>query len=145
MRIAIVYGSEFGNTEQLARAIAYKLGTDGISAVSHDPSVEGVDLLIVGAPTQGHGVMPEVRDWVDGLPPGAGMAAAVFDTRFDKPAWLTGSAAQGIAKRLRRKGYRLVVPPESFFVEKTEGPLAAGEASRAAAWAEAMVAAQVAA
>jgi hypothetical protein len=46
-----------------------------------------------------------------------------------------GYAAKPIADRLERKGGRLVVPPEGFFVEGTEGPLAAGELKRAAEWA----------
>ena len=68
------------------------------------------------------------------LPRGAGRAAA-FDTRFDKPTFLTGSAAKGIAKRLRAKGYTLVTPPESFFVDGTEGPVHEGDLERAAEWA----------
>ena len=70
-------------------------------------------------------------------PHGHGRAAA-FDTRFDKPAFLTGSAAKGIAKRLRQRGFELVAEPESFFVLGTEGPLKDGELERAAAWAVAL-------
>ena len=45
-----------------------------------------------------------LRGWLERLPAGHA-AAAAFGTRFDKPAWLTGSAAKQIARRLRRKGY----------------------------------------
>ena len=59
--------------------------------------------------------------------------AAAFDTRFDKPTWITGSAATKIAARLERKGYS-VVEARSFFVEATGGPLAGGERDRAFEW-----------
>ena len=51
---------------------------------------------------------------------------------------LTGSAAKGIAKRLRHHGFEPVAEPESFFVHGTEGPLKDGELERAAAWARAL-------
>jgi dienelactone hydrolase len=63
---------------------------------------------------------------------------AVFDTRAHKPELLVGSAAHGVARRLQRQGYRLIVEPESFFVQGTPGPLEDGELERAAEWAEAL-------
>jgi|GEM_PF-1333241 len=65
--------------------------------------------------------------------PAGHAAAAAFGTRFDKPAWLTGSAAKQIARRLRGKGYP-VTGTRSFFVQTTGGPLADGERERAVAW-----------
>jgi hypothetical protein len=92
----------------------------------------------VGGPTHGHGisrassretaasdkdntfaeptVAPGLREWMDDLPPGTERLAAAFDTRIDKPMFLTGSAAKGIARRLEQHGYRLVVRPECFLV-----------------------------
>ena len=68
-----------------------------------------------------------------GLPSGDGTAAAAFDTRIDGPAPLTGRP-RGIARRLRDHGFRLVVGPESFLVDK-QSRLLAGENERATAWA----------
>jgi hypothetical protein len=73
-----------------------------------------------------------VRDLLADL--GGGGAAAAFDTRIDKSPALTGSAARGIAKRLRRRGFTVVADPESFFVDDAEGPLAEGELERAREW-----------
>ena len=70
---------------------------------------------------------------------GGGRPAASFDTRIGKPKFLTGSAAKGIAHRLEQHGYR-VVGSESFTVAGTAGPLQAGEAERACAWARGLVA-----
>ncbi len=85
---------------------------------------------------------PALRAFLAGLPVDASkdVPAAAFDTRFPKARALTGSAAAGIARRLRRKGARLVAPPESFFVTDMEGPLVEGELERAAAWARDVVA-----
>jgi hypothetical protein len=43
---------------------------------------------------------------------------------------LTGRASRAIGRLLRRHGYRLAVPPESFVVTKVS-TLADGESSRA--------------
>jgi hypothetical protein len=82
---------------------------------------------------------PGVREWLDMLPRGNGTLAAAFDTRADGSRLLTGAASQPIARKLRKRGYRLIVPPESFIVTDTEGPLKAGEVERADAWAHRIV------
>jgi hypothetical protein len=126
---------------------------DLLSVDDPQPALGGVDLIVVGAPTHIHGLSSRrsreaaldqnghdgeagigVRGWIDRLPSGGGPPVAVFDTRAHKPALLVGSAAHGTARRLRRRGYRLAVEPESFFVSGTPGPLEAGELERAAEW-----------
>ena len=143
MNVLLVYDSRSGNTERIARAIASRLEKLGPVQVlaSGDPSgikLRGVEFLVVGGPTHAHGISHPMRVWLDDLPDAAleGFAAAAFDTRFRIPAFLSGSAARGIAKTLRRKGARLVAAPESFFVAGGEGPLQPGEIDRASAWAE---------
>lgn len=139
MNSLVVYDSKFGNTERVARAIADALGAFGTARATHvdqvsKDSVAGADLLVVGGPTQAWQATPAIKNFLNGIER-RGIAAAAFDTRFHKSAWLTGSAAKGIAKRLRQRGQVLIAPPESFFVEKSEGPLESGELERAAAWA----------
>ena len=161
MRSLVVYESWFGNTKQVAEQIAAVLAREGevdlVSVEEPAPPVEDVDLLVVGAPTHVHGLsgkrsreaaldqggsgMPGigVRGWIEALPNGArGPRAAAFDTRADRPVLLVGSAARGIARRLRQHGYVLAAEPESFFVEGTPGPLEEGEIERAAEWAKAL-------
>jgi hypothetical protein len=53
---------------------------------------------------------------------------------------LTGRASRGISWLLRRHGYRLIVPPESFVVTKVN-TLVDGESSRARRWGKALAAA----
>jgi len=159
MRSLVIYESWFGNTRQIAQQVAVALEVEGeVEVLSVDdplPSLEDVDLLVVGAPTHVHGLSGKrsreaaldqggrgqvgigVRDFIHGLPNGArGPRVAAFDTRADKPIWLVGSAARGIARRLREHGYMLAAEPESFFVQGTPGPLEAGELERAAEWGE---------
>ena len=161
MATLVVYESWFGTTRELAQAIAAELHRHGeVSLLSVDdpaPPLEGFELLVVGAPTHAHGLSSAatrdaaleqansagevgagMRGWLQQLPPGAGRRAAVFDTRFELPRLLVGSAARGVAKRLSRRGYELVVAPESFFVLGTPAELKAGELERAAAWARSL-------
>ena len=76
---------------------------------------------------------PGLRRWLHGLPKRDGALAAAFDTRVDRSPTVTGAAARGIARRLRRRGYQ-VLGHESFLVEDSEGPLAEGELERAREW-----------
>jgi hypothetical protein len=77
-----------------------------------------------------------IREWIERVDAHPDLSVAVFDTRFDKPPWLTGSAARAAMKRLVRRGLHLVSPPESFFVTSTQGPLKEGEIERARSWGE---------
>jgi flavodoxin len=141
MQTVVVYESRFGNTERLAEAIAASLGgptrLQVVAQAALDAhALEGAELVVVGGPTQGHGVSPALRSWLERLPPDAlrGASAAAFDTRVPGARWLTGSAAVGIAHRLEKRGARLVSDPASFLVSGREGPLADGELARARAW-----------
>jgi hypothetical protein len=161
MKALVVYESMYGNTAAVGEAIAASLRSHGMEVGSGPISrfepgdVSGVDLLVVGGPTHVHGmssrgtrkaavedkanryeaptVAPGLREWIPALPSGAGRLAAAFDTRFDKPRLMTGSAAKGIARRLQHQGYRLVTEPESFFVT-TANELEEGQAEHAERW-----------
>ena len=142
MNTLIVYDSQYGNTERIAQEIGETLSALGRArAVRVDAvrasDLEGVELLFIGSPTQGWRPTQAIQSYLrspsfDQL---RGAHVACFDTRFNKPRWLTGSAASAMAKRLRERGVALSGEPESFFVAGTEGPLLDGEAERAKAWA----------
>jgi hypothetical protein len=157
MKSLVAYESWFGNTREIAEEIAFALSEKGdtelVSVDAPLPSLLHVDLIVLGAPTHVHGVSSRrsregaieqrgetgevgigARGWIDQLPLCGGPAVAVFDTRVHKPELLVGSAAHGMARRLRRRGYRLAAQPESFFVRGTPGPLEDGERERAAEW-----------
>ncbi|MFF4595905.1 flavodoxin family protein [Amycolatopsis sp. NPDC001319] len=166
MHAIVVYESMFGDTEEVARAVADGLGSAEVVPVDLAPrDLMGRDLLVVGAPTHVHGMSrpstrkaaaeqaPEgtrthesgMREWLGGfhvLPPGTTTAA--FDTRLRKPRWLTGSAARVADKILRRLGHPPIVPATSFFVEVVDGEtrLVEGERARAREWGESLARAQ---
>jgi flavodoxin len=142
MRSVVIYDSQYGNTRLLAEAIAAELAAVGTvdieNARNEDVTLPpDLTLLVVGGPTQVHGVSPPLRGQLDTIARHRldGVQAAAFDTRGRGPRFLTGAASVGIAKRLEQKGAQLVLEPESFLVEGAEGPLVEGELERARAWA----------
>jgi flavodoxin len=164
MRALVVYESMYGNTRTVAEAVAAALSdsydVELVPAHEAPPSLQGIELLVVGGPTHVHGMASDrsrsaatiageqhhtpmdpsgtaatgLRDWLRQVDEGTGIRAAAFETRIDKPAWMTGSAARGIARRLRARRFD-VAAAESFLVGDSEGPLADGEVERAQAWA----------
>ena len=158
-RALVVFESMFGNTQTIAEAVAEglssQLPTDlrEVGAAS-DALANDVDLLVVGGPTHAFGmsrprtredatrqagghVVSErtgLREWLASLERTSGnVAAAAFDTRIDKPR-VPGSAARGAEKRLRKLGFRIAAPSESFYVTGVAGPLVDGETERAHRW-----------
>jgi len=156
-----MYGSTRQIAEAIAAGLE-PLGEVEILSVNDGDAgaADSADALIVGGPTHMHGLAtsmsrkqaaqaaeeeedvsvepgaadgPGLRKWLSQRA-GDGRPAAAFDTRLDRSPVLTGAAARGIAKRLRRRGYEVVADPESFLVEDSEGPLAEGEPERARAW-----------
>ncbi len=150
MNSLVIYATRTGNTRQLAEAIAERFRTRGtvqLLAAEAAPAriPDGTDLVVIGGPTEAHGMTPPLKEFFDRLEPDAlaGMAAAGFDTRLRWPIWLSGSAAEGIVDLLNRRNARVVVPAESFLVTR-KPVLEDGELERAGTWAEAVaVAAEV--
>lgn len=147
MNTLVIYDSEFGNTARVAHAIAETLASAGTVRVEDvgqgaDIDVSAFDFLVIGGPTQAHGMSPRLRAWIDSTSRDAlsGLNVAVFDTRLRWPVILAGSAARSAAKQLQHTGAHLVAPPESFFVSSKEGPLEVGELEHAASWAAALAA-----
>jgi len=143
MNALIVYDSQFGNTERIAQCITSSLREIGHARIArvgqiHPSELQGMDMLILGCPTQGMRQTPAMQSFIAHIPRELlnGLSVACFDTRFHGGFWML-SAAPSMAKQLRMMGVELVVPPESFFVKsmKREGPLLAGEMERAASWA----------
>jgi hypothetical protein len=161
MKALVVYESMFGNTEQVAKAIAAGLSehcevdlteVTELAEVTPDP----FDLLVIGGPTHAfsmtrastreeavtkgatHGsTAVGIREWLDKLHKGGhSELVATFDTRVSKVRHLPGSAAKGAAKVARGLGYKSAAQAESFYVEDVSGPLLAGELVRARDWGE---------
>jgi len=156
-----MYGNSRAIAEAIATGLdeAFDVHVLPVAAID-DAALRDVDLVIAGGPTHVHtmsrartraaaaeaaakpgsGLTLEpdacgvgLREWVDSARP-LPVRAGAFDTRVAGPAWLTGRASKRVARRLRRRGARLVAPPESFFVTKAN-VLRAGELDRARVWA----------
>ncbi|WP_280300226.1 hypothetical protein [Nocardia neocaledoniensis] len=160
MRAQVVYESMFGNTAAVAEAVAtglrpsFEVTVSSVAEAVNRPAPQ-VDLLVVGGPTHAFGLSRTVtrrdaadrtdgpveieigiREWLDAaLPVQPPRSAAAFGTKIARPPWLPGSAAKGIAKRLRHLGYHLALAPADFLVEDMTGPLSPGELQRATEWA----------
>lgn len=156
MDAVVVYESMFGNTRDIAIAIA-----DGLASgfevrcfeVGTAPHVFAhPDLLVVGGPTHAfsmsrtstrdsaRGETEEplvssmgIRDWLEEVEVHRGQNFATFDTKVPKPK-LPGSAAASAAKRLKRLHGSSIAKPETFWVTDMTGPLADGEIERARGW-----------
>lgn len=158
MKALVLYDSQFGNTEQIAQAIAEALRARAETTVLRATQaaagmLSGYDLLVVGSPTQRFHATETLSGLLEGLSL-PNVRAAAFDTRFDmkevdsrvlrmavKVAGDSAWAAPRIAAQLEKSGATVVVPPEGFIVTDTEGPLRPGEMERAAAWAAQILAA----
>jgi hypothetical protein len=81
-----------------------------------------------------------LREWIAGVVAPEGLPTAAFDTKVAKPH-LPGSAAKAAERKLRHRGFKQLVHPESFLVAGTTGDLLDGELDRARAWGESLAAA----
>lgn len=160
MKVLVMYESMFGNSERIAHAVAEGLG-ESLEVVVHDVTTAhpgeipgDVDLLVVGGPTHalsmsrpgtredairqgaGQGLASRgLREWVEGLRGDLdGLPFAAFDTRVSRVRRLPGSAARSATRMLRRRNGRMLVIPQSFFVDDVPGPLGSDEPARARAW-----------
>lgn len=164
-RALVVYESVFGDTKQIAMAIAEGLATrlpvDVASAREAPTKVPAdVRMLVVGGPNHAFGMpRPSTREgavkehgaeipdttfglheWLDHAQAPRGLTAAAFDTRVQRPTLIAklDHAAKTEEKLLRGLGATLPAPAEHFFVTDTNGPLVEGETDRARQWGRAL-------
>ena len=159
-RALIVFESMFGNTREIAGAIADGLSGEGVEVELREVTAapgrvpSGFDLLVVGAPTHAfslsrpktradaerQGASPGhaefgMREWLSGLSwDGPKPTVAVFDTRVTKVRKLRWAANRAAVATLRRRGLRPGTEPVAFVVGDVKGPLEPGEVERATSW-----------
>lgn len=155
MRAIVVYESHWGNTAQIARAIAEGIGPDA-QALNTDEATAAIvaeaELVVAGAPIMAFGLPSDMmvanagkdpkaprpadvshqplRHWLDALP-ASHAAAASFETKL---RWSPGGATGGIDARFQRAGFRTIAKAQKFSVATPYGPLREGELERARSW-----------
>lgn len=160
--VTVVVESLFGNTRQVAEAIADGIREQlsaSVIPIAEAAALTECEVLVVGAPTHAHSLSSPasrseaerwardpakhlrlavgsdatgVREWLEHAP-SASLGSVAFDTRVDMPRIFTGSAATAIAKRLKKRGLHEIVYPESFLVDK-DSRLLPTELDRAHRW-----------
>ena len=141
MRALVVVESWFGNTAQIAEAIADGLREAGadveVAPAASAPREPVADLIVVAAPTHnlglpspasrgkaieggGSGEDVGIREWLEQATPSAARLTCV-DTVV--ASMFSGSAAKAAQKLARRRGWHADRGP-SFLVGGTKGPLA---------------------
>lgn len=161
MKALVVYESMWGNTREIAEAVASGLGrhvevsTADVGSAPATISAD-IDLLVVGGPTHAYALSSPssrrehaaegapasqldrgLREWLDQVVlPSAPPVVAVFDTRLGLMRAVPTSAGRKAGKILTARGCRLASEPHSFYVHGHNGPLEPGERARAALWGE---------
>ena len=152
MKALVVYDSAYGNTESIAKAIVGACKATTLRPGEVKPEhLEGLDLLVVGSPTQAFQSLSSIKAFLKNLPAGSlkGVKVASFDTRMDVKqvgnrfltflVRLFGYAAEPIMSTMVKKGGVRTVAPIGFIVSDKEGPLLDGEIERAIQWATELV------
>jgi flavodoxin len=154
MKPLVIYDSFYGNTQKIAEALAQALGCEAVKVQNLSPDqLVGVELLILGSPTRGFSPSPDIKNFLKSQPSLAfkNMKVTAFDTRLSMVdlnsrflsfmVKIFGYASGTMVKILQKKGGALLVPPEWFLVNDSEGPLRDGELERATEWAKRILAA----
>lgn len=146
MNSLIIFDSNYGNTERLARAVAETLAAAGKSQVVKATSaktadLKDIDLLVLASPTVQWNVLPAMQAFIGKLSGEIlkGKSVACFDTIMRGPRFIMKPAAAVVAEKLQNLGAVLASPAMDFYVTTREGPLAKGELERAQAWAKSLV------
>jgi flavodoxin len=146
LKVLIVYdtASVNRNTEKVANAITEVLKEKGfdvdclyVKDVDH-ANVKNYDCALAGSPTQAFRATRPIMRFLDGFSKNefSGKLGAAFDTQVQ---WrFSGNAAKGIAKTLKKLGFRIAMPPLVTYVEgKIENiQLKAGELDKTRKYAE---------
>lgn len=130
MNVLVVYDSWYGNTEQLARAIADRLGSARLVKAKALGSLDlaGCDLLVIGSPTHAGGISLGLRFAVPRIPAAVvrGVSVAAFDTRFHEDVSHTGSRRREDRQEPREEGRPVGRAAGELLCERDEGPPGGG-------------------
>ena len=136
-RAIVVFDTNFGNTKKIGKSISTGLQRAGLvvdCVDTHETRPELLktyDLIVMGAPTQKFTASKAMRDFINSLEKGGGLAGKcffAFDTKL--PSRFSGSAAKYIESRLEQMGLRAVAPRSSAIGRGSTFKLDDGEEAR---------------
>jgi len=150
MWVYVVVAAPCGVTDSVARAVARAVDWSyehyARPANEVDPGeIRTPSVIFLGGPTHRREMGESLRIFVERMPDRmiAQSLFAAFDTRFHDSPIVTGSSARHIQRAVEGRGGRNLVPGESFFVIRRDGPLRDGEVERARMWASGVIASAV--
>jgi flavodoxin len=125
LKVLVVYdtGSVNRNTERVAKAMREVLKAKGFDVDCYyvkdvgPASVKNYDFVLAGGPTQWMKATGSITQFLERFAKDefSGKLAAAFDTQLQAP--LSGNAAKGIEKKLKKLGFKIVMPPLVTYVE----------------------------
>jgi flavodoxin len=156
MKALILFRSHYGNTKQIAEAMAKELGAHGVETIVSDlrrrlPDLGGIDLVLVGAPTRMARVTRRALRVLKRLRKRGFIQkpVAIFDTYGPIPTkpeelekgkkWLYPGAAGIMHTAAKNLGLNVYSETGRFEVSGMKGPLKDHELEKAAAFAEALL------
>ena len=151
MKILVVYdtNSAIRNTEKVANAMSEVLKEKGFDVDCFyvkdvdAASLKNYDCILAGSPTQWHKATSPIMQFLGRFAKNefSGKLAAAFDTQIRAP--LSGNAGKGIEKKLKKLGFKVVLPSLVTYIEskknvegKNEVHLKDGELEKAKKYAE---------
>ncbi|MGA8710721.1 MAG: hypothetical protein ACLP8Y_03540 [Thermoplasmata archaeon] len=150
MWVYVVIASPCGVTDSVARAVARAVDWSYEHHARPADEVDPVEIrfpavVFLGGPTHRREMGESLRVFLDRMPDRlvSQCLFAAFDTRFHDSPIVTGSSARHIQRAIECRGGRNLVPGESFFVVRRDGPLRTGEVERARMWASGVIASAV--
>ncbi len=149
MKTLIIYDSVFGNTAQVAQAIASVFGENKIVrtvAEARTDNLVDIDRLVIATPTHAGRATEAIQSFIKSLPEGslANKRAAVFSTGIVSQGKnvalrlllkILGYAATPTLALLLKKGALIAGEPLDLMVKGKQGPLIEGELDKALTWA----------
>lgn len=129
----IVYDTRFGNTREIAQALARGMDKQGIIVDCLEVNqvnmskFDDYGLVAIGGPTHMLGISNRLKELLQKLSShhNSRKLGFCFDTRVHSKFnhFDLNSAAKRIEKTMKRKGFDLIYPRKSAFVLGREGPL----------------------
>jgi flavodoxin len=156
MKTIVVYDSVYGNTKQVAEAIAEQIKADGNEAAlinlreNVKPSLDG-DMMFLGSPTRVFRMTPQAKDFVRGLKSlgWKDQPIVMFDTMMGVPedmaernkgSWATKGAAPKLRDLAKKEGFKAQDEVLHIGVTGLKGPLTATAKEEAKKYAHQVIA-----